>query len=113
MTAKITKRAVGKISKSAVDKLKAKAAPYTFWDIEVKGFGVRVMPTGSKTYVVYYRQGAKQRLLKLDRHGVLTAEQARKDAKNHLSDISKGADPSGKNTEKQQNRTISVAKLQI
>jgi len=42
------------------------------WDAELKGFGLRVMPSGIRTYVVQYRDaGRHTRRLVLGRHGVM------------------------------------------
>jgi hypothetical protein len=42
----------------AVDALKPYGTEFTVWDEAVTGFGVRVRPIGSKSYVVVYRAGA-------------------------------------------------------
>ena len=47
-----------RITKRAVDALYAKGSEFTVWDETVTGFGVRVRPTGAKSYVVMYRAGA-------------------------------------------------------
>lgn len=67
------------------------------WDSEIRGFGVRVFPTGRKTYFVQYRnQLARTRRKKIGVHGIITAEQAREEAKKLLGDVAKGEDPSNK-----------------
>ena len=63
----------------------------------MKGFGVRVMPTGVKSYVLEYRPGAggrgvAKKRLTLGKHG-LTAEEARSAALDALAGIRKGEDP--------------------
>ncbi len=65
------------------------------WDSELKGFGVRVFPTGRRTYFVQYRnQCGSTRRKKIGVHGVLTADLARDEAKKLLGDVAKGEDPS-------------------
>ena len=53
-----------KLTKRVVDALVAGLERYLAWDIELKGFGVRVSPDGRKTYIVRYRTigGAKRML---------------------------------------------------
>ena len=47
-----------RITKRAVDALKPNGFEFTVWDDAVTGFGVRVRPTGAKSYVVVYRAGS-------------------------------------------------------
>jgi Arm DNA-binding domain len=47
-----------KLSKRTVDALAPRDKAFIAFDDDVKGFGVRVMPSGSKTYVLEYRPGA-------------------------------------------------------
>jgi integrase len=60
----------------------------------IKGLGVRVFPSGQKTFVYQYRteQGEK-RLMTLGDVGELTIETAREAAGSHAVNIRKGADP--------------------
>ena len=52
-----------------------------FWDSELSGFGVRVYPTGSKHYVVQTRAGGNPaKRVTVGRHGVISAEEARRRA---------------------------------
>ena len=47
-----------RITKRTVDALQSTGNEFTAWDDNVSGFGVRVRPTGAKSYVVVYRAGA-------------------------------------------------------
>jgi hypothetical protein len=47
-----------RITKRTVDTIQSKGSEFTAWDDTVSGFGVRVRPTGAKSYVVVYRAGA-------------------------------------------------------
>lgn len=86
-----------KLTKRLIDNLKpvaGKADTYA-WDSELKGFGVRLMPTGLASYVLKYRNAeGRQRKLALARVGTVTPDEARALAKERLGDVAKGADPS-------------------
>src|SRR3546814_3271304 len=64
--------ATGRISKETVGRLQTSSAAAFLWDDELKGFGVRVTSSGSKTYVFQYRMGgreAKTQRYTIGRHG--------------------------------------------
>ncbi|MDE0591584.1 tyrosine-type recombinase/integrase [Halocynthiibacter sp. C4] len=82
-----------KLTKRSVDTLLPKEKSYFLWDRDVKGFGVRVMPSGTKTYQVQYRKGGRTRRISLGRHGTITVDQARLIAKEVLGDVAKGENP--------------------
>ena len=44
-----------KLNKSTVERLSPTDADYVVWDADLPGFGVRVKPSGVKSYVVQYR----------------------------------------------------------
>ena len=46
-----------RITKRTVDGLRAGTSEYFHWDSDLSGFGVRVRPTGAKSYVLKYRAG--------------------------------------------------------
>jgi integrase len=62
-----------------------------FWDQAMSGFGLMVTATGSRSYVVQYRSGRSSRRLTID--GVLSLDDARKEAKKTLGSVAKGNDP--------------------
>ena len=69
-----------RLSKRTVDALPVQKKDAVFWDSELKGFGVRVYPTGSKVFVVQTRSRGKVKRVTLGPHGVITADQARRKA---------------------------------
>jgi integrase len=90
------KSSVSRLTKRVVDNLRPDPAREIFvWDDEINGFGVRVQPTGLKTYVVQYRTTiGQQRRMAIGRHGVVTTDQARTVARKHLAHVTLGEDPS-------------------
>ncbi len=84
---KLTKRYVEMLTPHTANTIR-------FWDSEIKGFGVVVLPSGRKTYMIQYRNAERtEKRLKLGVHGNITAEQARTMAKQHLGNITQGQDP--------------------
>ncbi|MGB3503488.1 MAG: site-specific integrase [Mesorhizobium sp.] len=67
-----------KLTKSIVDGAELRPKQYTLWCSDLKGFGVYIHPTGSRTYFVDYRVDSVRRRMTIGKHGVLTTEQARK-----------------------------------
>ncbi len=82
-----------KITKRLVDAAEPRDNPYTIYDGQVPGFGIRVQPGGTKTYVVLYRFAHHRRCVSLGHHGVTTPEQARTSAINILARVRNGEDP--------------------
>jgi len=84
-----------KLNKRAVDALDPPAdGQMVLWDNEIRGFGVRVLPSGLKTFIAQYRnsEGIKRRI-NLGRFGVITVDQARDLAKIKLGAVAAGEDP--------------------
>ena len=81
------------ISKRTVDALTVEDRDAVFWDDRIPGFGVRAYPSGAKVYVVQTRHPGKSRRVTLGRHGVITADQARKKAAETINRIKSGEDP--------------------
>lgn len=77
-----------KLTKRVVDAAVTKARVYTLWDCDVAGFGLRVQPTGVKSYIAFYRigvgRGAKQRQVTLGKTTANTCEAARREAQKYI-----------------------------
>lgn len=87
-----------KLTKRAIDAIAPVERPTFFFDTDLKGFGLKVTPTGVKTFVVEYRSGAggrsaPKRRVTLGRFGALTADEARELAKGILGRVHAGDDP--------------------
>src|SRR3984893_16332685 len=83
-----------KLTKSIVDAATPREKQFTIWCSELKGFGVFIQRSGSRTYFVDYRNrdGVRKRMT-IGRHGTITPEQARKLAIATLGEAVKGEDP--------------------
>ena len=80
-----------KLTKKFIDaQLYNGSAKHILWDGEVKGFGVRIYPTGKKSFVLDYRDNNRKNLMVIGSYSILTLDQARKDAKAKLADLVKG-----------------------
>lgn len=98
-----------KITKRIVDAFEPDPAGERFlWDTELKGFGVRMMPSGVASYIIKYRNTeGRQRKMTIGRVGTLTPEEARQLARDKLADASKGGDPSAQRHEIRRSITVS------
>lgn len=85
-----------KLSKTVVERIEATEREVVVWDDALPGFGVRVKPSGVRSYIIQYRSrttGVSRRLT-IGQHGpLLTFEQAKKQARAVLADAMRGKDP--------------------
>ena len=81
------------ISKRTVDALSVEGLNAVFWDRDLPGFGIRVYPSGLKTYVVQSRGPGGSRRATLGRHGEISAEQGRRRAAEAIDRIKQGEAP--------------------
>ncbi|MDN7353322.1 tyrosine-type recombinase/integrase [Acetobacter senegalensis] len=82
-----------KITKRSVEAAARTGKEYFLWDDELRGFGLRVHPSGRKIYLAQFRAGGRIRRVNIGPHGPLTPDQARTEAMKHLSDVRLGSDP--------------------
>ena len=80
------------ISKRTVEALSVEKDT-VFWDRELTGFGVRAYPSGSRYYVVQSRGPEGQKRVTVGRHGVISADQARRRAAQIINRIKAGEEP--------------------
>ena len=86
-----------KLSKSTVDAIKPTSAPTYYYDIDLTGFFLRVMPSGAKAWGYEYRVGSgrkspKQRIT-ISAFGKITPDEARKIARRYSAEVTLGRDP--------------------
>lgn len=86
-----------RISKATVDSQAPSAKPTFLWDSELRGFGIKINPSGSKTYIVQYRMGGRDAATRrhtIGNHGSpWTPTSARKEAERILLQCRSGIDP--------------------
>src|SRR6478672_2032951 len=100
-----------RLTKRAVDGLAPRAKPFFSYDAELKGFGLRVTPSGQKSWIVEYRPGAggrsvSKRRLTLGEATILTPDKARNAARHMLASVRLGTDPAGERAKERQTPTI-------
>jgi hypothetical protein len=86
-----------KVTKRSVEGLPTLDRPTVWYDDKLAGFGVRVMPSGRRSYFVRYRnKHGRSRWFTIGEHGKVTAEVARAKAQRVLQTVAvDGSDPSG------------------
>jgi hypothetical protein len=76
------------------------AKPAIYYDTEIKGFGIRVAPSGAESSPVEYRPGSRgrkitKRRMVLGSAGTLAPDEARNAARWALAAVRMGQDPAG------------------
>ena len=88
---------ISRITKRSVDALVPGTKDIFLWDEELKGFGLRLTASGTKSYVIQYRMGGREsptRRFTIGGHGSPWApETARKEAIKLLIQVRQGMDP--------------------
>ena len=88
---------MAKITKRTVDALVAGDRERVVWDDDLKGFGVRIHPTGRKVYVVKTRYRGRAVKVTIGPHGAITPADARTCAAEIITDARAGKDPAERN----------------
>ena len=86
------------LTRRAIEAMKPMDKPWVAWDDKLTGFGVRVQPSGVKSFFVNYRTGeggrkALNRNVVIGRFGRMAPEQARRAAQQVLGKVAAGGDP--------------------
>lgn len=97
---------MAKLTKRHIDSLVPFQKECILWDDDLAGFGLRIYPTGRKVFIVQYKLHGRTRRKSLGKHGVVTAEEARKDAKLVQADVARGHDPSAERKARLRSPTI-------
>lgn len=85
---------MARLNKRFLDALTPRAKEFIVFDDEVTGYGVRVLPKGTKSFLVQYRKGHRTRRVTFAKVGTLTPDEARKKARELLGSVAKGENPS-------------------
>lgn len=97
---------MSKLTKRLVDSLKPEVSDVVHWDDGLSGFGVRVRPTGRKSYIVKCRCRGRQIKMTIGTHGPMTVEQARTKARGIIADAKAGQDPSAEHCRMRKSPTM-------
>ena len=87
---------MARITKKAVDALGARPREYMLWDDDIKGFGVRVHPSGRKVYLVKYRHRGRVVKRSIGPHGAVSPAAARGRAAEIVTAAKTGRDLMGR-----------------
>ena len=82
-----------KLTKRFVEPAEIRPNRYDIFDSQIPGFGIRIAPSGTRTYTLMYRSGGRRWRVSLGRHGATTPEQAREAAIDILTPVKRGENP--------------------
>jgi integrase len=103
---------IARLNQTAIKAAAPEASRYILWDSDLKGFGLRVEPSGAKTFLVRYRVGGGRsgvrRQFKIGAYGRLTPDQARDEAEKVLAQVDLGKDPQAIRTADRATPTMAV-----
>ena len=99
------------ISNKSLDKIVPGEKPRIVWDTKLTGFGIKVMPSGTLSFIVNYRadgggRKAPNRRMTIGRHGKISVAKARQKAQEILGEAAGGKDPSKTRQEKRAMPTL-------
>ena len=95
---KRTARVKVTLNERTIEALTPRARPWIAWDDRVTGFGVKVQPSGTRSFIVDYRAGgggrtAPQRRVVIGRTDSMEPDDARRRARELLIRVARGEDP--------------------
>lgn len=72
-------------------------SPVTVYDEAIPAFGVRIYPSGTKSFILLYRnENNRLRMITLGKFGVMTLKLAGNEARKKLVEVAQGEDPQAK-----------------
>lgn len=96
-----------KLTKRFVEGLDKREKDYIIFDTELPGFGIRVMPSGKRFFLIQYRRHGRTRRVMIGQFGPVTAEIARKEATRMLGDVrGNDGDPAAVRDRERQSATV-------
>src|SRR3978361_208186 len=100
-----------KLTRRTVAAIPPVAKPTVFYDTDLKGFGLKVFPSGALSWIVEYRPGAggrgiSKRRMVLGSAKTVTPEEARDRASGILAEVRLGGDPAAARTESRAAETV-------
>ena len=100
------------LTRRSIEAMKPREKPWVAWDDKLTGFGIRVQPSGVKSFFVNYRTGeggrkALNRNVVIGRFGRMAPERARRVAQQVLGKVAAGGDPA---LERSEGRAIPLLK---
>ncbi|HEX4825248.1 MAG TPA: tyrosine-type recombinase/integrase [Candidatus Polarisedimenticolaceae bacterium] len=99
-----------KLTKRTIDALRPALRDTFCWDSELPGFGLKVTPAGTRSYVFQYSKGRRKRRVTIGRHGApWTPDAARKEAFQLKVEVAKGGDPA--EVRQSERRALTVKEL--
>lgn len=100
---------MARLTKRYIDSLTTPDSEQFIFDELLPGFGLRLYPTGRKSFLVQYRSGGRTRRVSLGRFGTVTPDEARGRARELLGTVAAGNNPS--EDRRQERLTPTVASL--
>lgn len=89
-----------KLTVRSINSIKAGPKDIFVWDTEIPGFGLRVWPSGKKSFIYQYRnKHGRTRRPVIGQFNIVRPEQARRKALKWAADVQDGGDPSEKKQE--------------
>lgn len=78
------------LSQSSVDRLKPRSSTYDIRDTDLKGFGIRVLPSGNKSYFLQTQYEGRRRWTRIGDADAMAETEARSQARSVLAGVRNG-----------------------
>jgi integrase len=100
-----------RLGRRSISSLPAVGKATIFYDAELKGFGIKVSPTGARSWLVEYRPGeggrrVTKRRMVIGTPATLTPEKAREAAEKLLAQVKLGGDPAAERAKARRADTV-------